>query len=484
MSMSRKALWLLVALLMMAMAAPAGALDTPNPQVVVAVADTGVNPYHEVYYRPQNTAHPCTWVVGFDDCSIPALPLSVGQYADQAAALAADADLWASVQPHQWYWIPRTNIIGAVCDVPADASEVCILDDLGHGTGTTSSVISEEPDALLLVHDGNGAATNLASAPVLPDIQSHSWGPVLGAPLPLHVVEPVVPGHPHFCGRRPWDAETVFFLAAGNETPNPALLDCDRVFTYAQVIGGAYPGTVDWGSRSTYDFASWMCRPTARFDHVSALGNQCGTSFSAPTAAGAAAAALLEIRRQDGYTGRSTADHVSTSVTREGFIEALRAGATYTPESKYPNRPAGLYDVPLPQQAPYLFWGYGWLDSTVSDEVVACALGQLCAAKSAEAQEYNARRQDLRAATTEDALPSEPQDDAGSGRDAGPTRRTSVAIEPGLEYSGRLDSYVTSGDETDLYPTSANAWPPSESAFLIGLTAGNEAWPVMDLLRA
>src|SRR6185436_6451903 len=37
---------------------------------------------------------------------------------------------------------------------------------------------------------------------------------------------------------------------------------------------------------------------------------------------------------------------------------------------------------------------------------------------------------------------------------------------------------------TWLNPTSANAWPPSESALRIGLTAGSDACPVMDFLRA
>ncbi|MBI2516502.1 MAG: hypothetical protein HYV95_06255 [Opitutae bacterium] len=78
-----------------------------TPQVVATMADSGVNPYHEIYYRPDLTEHPCTYVQGYD-CSIPALPLSIGKYATWQEAFEADRALWASVKPHQWYWIPKT----------------------------------------------------------------------------------------------------------------------------------------------------------------------------------------------------------------------------------------------------------------------------------------------------------------------------------------------------------------------------------------
>ena len=57
-----------------------------RPTVVVAVADSGVNPYHRAFYRPGNTEHPCTYVTGFTNCSLRALELSVGKYDDPAKA--------------------------------------------------------------------------------------------------------------------------------------------------------------------------------------------------------------------------------------------------------------------------------------------------------------------------------------------------------------------------------------------------------------
>jgi hypothetical protein len=476
----------LVALSLTGAIAPAAAADAKQPQVVVAVPDTGVNPYHKTYYRPENTAHPCTWVEGFDDCSIPALNLSVGTAKSYEQALALDANVWASVKPDQWYWIPKTNIIGAVCDsdVPVPSSTVCILDDdsatnldAGHGTATTSSVLSEAPDALLLVHDGNSSAADLATAPVVPDIESYSWG--TPAPLPLHAVDPVVPGDSIGCGDKAFEEATILFMAAGNEAPLPAMADCWHVNNRVQIVGGAWPGYWNTSSYSTFDFASWYCRPAASHTSPTEFDEHCGTSFSAPTVAGAAAAALLEIRRAEGYTGRSTATMVSTTVSRDEFIQALRSAATYAPEAKFPNRPEGVRGAraaPLPAQAPYLFWGYGWADSTVSDEVVTCALAGQCPAKSAEAESWNAFRRQFRSTTYDDAVPASAQDDAGSGRDAGITRPSAVPITAGRKYTAHLQPAAGTGDDEDWFTFDATAG----QAITVAMDGPFAGWELVD----
>ncbi len=470
MSMPRQAiplaLTLTVAAATVAVAAPAR--RAPRPTVVVAVADSGINPYHEAFYRPENTAHPCTYVAGFS-CSVPALRLSVGKYKDYARAVAADREVWDAVDHHQWYWIPRTNIIGAVCDglysdpaKPELEPGTCILDDDGHGTGTASSVVSEAPDALLLVHEGSSSAADLATAPVVPDVQSHSWGPP--APLPVHAADLAVEGMSDTCQpvRR---RESLFFLAAGNEAPFPAILDCDRARSDVHIVGGGYPGYWTPASWTTFDFASWFCRPAADHDVTKGVSEHCGTSFSAPTAAGAVADALLRLRRQDRYTGRSTTAKVSRTVTRAAFERALRDAATYAPKDKFDSgKTCTEYVVctvestvygrlaPLPEQAPHVFWGYGWLDSTVTPQIVSCVRGRGCPAKSAEAEEWNATRNDVRTATEDASLVQPgPQQDGGTKRDAGEDRRSAVPVKPGTAYTGTVEPYGLSGDQEDWY---------------------------------
>ena len=457
---------LLVAAVLLGVAAPLSHAAQPappskaRPTVVVALTDTGVNPYHEVFFRPRNTAHPCTWVPGFTDCSIPALELSIGKYRTYEKAYAADAHIWADLDPGQWYWIPRTNIIGAVCDTVrgGDATKVdatCILDDEGHGTGTASSVLSEAPDALLIVEDGKSTARGMQTAPVIPDVRSHSWGPA--APLPLHAAD-ASPGDDSICDPD-YAPQTVFFLAAGNEAPYPTLLDCERQNLDLQVVGGSYPGYWNYNSWSAYDFASWFCRPVAMHGSLHDYEESCGTSFAAPTAAGTAADAILRIRRHDRHNGRSTPERVSTSVTRDDFILALRNGATYDPQPKYPVPSATSCTyvfcyvgwAPMTPGQEYMYWGYGWLDSTVTQAVVDCALRRSCPAKSAEAKAWNERRQEARRTTSDDAATPFPQDDAGSKRDAGRNRHHAVRISADQEYASRLEPYGVSGDMEDWY---------------------------------
>ena len=472
-------------LLLAGLGVPAAQAESHHrPTVVVAVADSGVNPYHSVFYRPENTEHPCTWELGFTDCSIPALRLTIGADLDYDEVLEVDRAVWESARPGQWYWIPRTNIIGAVCDEagPTETSPgTCILDEDSHGTGTASSILSEAPDALLLVHEGDAGADHIPTAPVVPDVQSHSWGAPV--PLPDQATSGVMGGCLTEMQHHP---ESLFFKAAGNEAPLPAIADCRMQRPDVQIVGGGFPGYWTTSSWSTYDFASWFCRPVASHDDtLDATYTNCGTSFAAPTAAGAAAEALLRIRQRDGWTGRSTATHVSRSMTRDRFLDALRTAATYAPEAKYPSRcldpdPACAEGatyftpwLPLPEQAPWVFWGYGWLDSTVVDEVVSCATGGGCPDKPAEATEWNAQRQSLREQLGLAALSPAERDGDREG-DAGDSPETAVRVRPGVPYTGRLAGGVDwrdafsfrarAGQRLTMSATAAPAAPLSQTA--------------------
>jgi len=366
-----------------------------RPTVVVAVADSGINPYHKVYYRPDLTAHPCTYVKGFD-CSVPALNLSIGEYATWQEAFDADRVVWEGIQRHQWYWIPKTNIIGAVCDDPGTVAgkQLCILDDSSdHGTSTTSAVLTETPDALLLFHEGDSRANDLASPPVIPDIQSHSWGPI--APIPLHAFEALT-SDPQNCGYGQHQAEALYFLAAGNFAPIPAPADDERFCPSSIVVGGGPTEYGDAFSWSVYDFASWVCRPGARGGSLDRWASACGTSDAAPTAAGAAAGALLEIRRSEGYVGRSSRTMLSAAVSRAQFQHALRYSATYHPKPRFESH-YYLAPVPLVPGKEYLVWGWGFVDRQIVPDLVACATGRGCLPKSPDAVLWNSARDTARA---------------------------------------------------------------------------------------
>jgi hypothetical protein len=168
------------------------------------------------------------------------------------------------------------------------------------------------------------------------------------------------------------------------------------------------------------------------------------------------------------------------SLTRDRFVEALRTAASYTPKAKFPvpcmDPTAACFSVwrsggmaPVPEQAPYLFWGYGWLDSTVSDAVVSCALRRACPAKPAEATAYNEQRQQAKTVTGLYPLAPRPGNDARSGRDAGEDAKTAVRISDRTAYQAELagtgfdfgDAYLVKGSAGRSLSIDTSADPPA-----------------------
>lgn len=183
-----------------------GSTDSPDPvveddfvpRVVVAILDTGLNPYHDEFRQNRTEeaggrAHPSTYLTGYP-ASAPAINVTfdlpnattgnreyrVSYYYEH------DSEAWNATQQEELYWIPGTKIIGLIgfeADVPG----------AGHGSMTTSRAagnsISIPGAEVLVVHvvaplslslsvgdDAQSRATRwMADQPFI-DIQSHSWG--------------------------------------------------------------------------------------------------------------------------------------------------------------------------------------------------------------------------------------------------------------------------------------------------------------------
>ena len=164
---------------------------------VIGIADSGINPYHmeysaQTYPDPDIlaltkgfTRHPSEYITGFP-ASAQALPITLGK----GYYPAQDKKVWTSVKQGQLYWIPGTKIIGAIDANNAGASNAAadgtpILDDDGHGTGTTSVSTGNRygycPTCLLFFVEGLDESVT-TSYPFV-DISSFSFGYVGGAPL-------------------------------------------------------------------------------------------------------------------------------------------------------------------------------------------------------------------------------------------------------------------------------------------------------------
>jgi len=166
---------------------------------VVGVADSGINPYHyefsaatypdpDVLALTRNfTRHPSEYIAGYP-ASATALPITLGE----GYYPAKDQAVWAGVEKGKLYWIPGTKIIGAIdagdnSAVNADPDATPIVDDDGHGTGSSSVSVGNRygycPTCLLMFTESLDTTYN-ESFPWV-DITSHSFGTVGGVPLGL-----------------------------------------------------------------------------------------------------------------------------------------------------------------------------------------------------------------------------------------------------------------------------------------------------------
>lgn len=347
------------------------------PHVIVGIPDSGANPYHSQFYRPDLTAHPCEYIESFP-CSVQELPLTVGTGLSYQEAVTADEELWSSMVAGQFYWIPRTSFVAFGCE--AEHDNKCGLDDGSqvHGTGTTGSVQTEAPGALLAFKEGGSGIQAFLDAGIPVDIFSVSWGwadPVVGLSVPLPLCGPNSP---------------LYVKSAGNEPGLSTLPDCWTSHPSVMSVGGAYAADnsqyVASGKES--DFVSYYCRPAPDVGKTTGDRDWCGTSFGGPTAAGAIAKTLLAIRTASGYTGTLSGGAVDpiAGISVADFRTALELTASYSPEASYGN--TDLLAVPLNPVLPCAQWGWGFLDGKVADATIAHLSGGEQGTKSAQCVAY------------------------------------------------------------------------------------------------
>lgn len=213
---------LLVPALLAAMisAAAAPAQTGPEPRVVIAHIDTGINPYHEIFRDPSPLAqqHPSTYIPGYPADAV-ALNLTFTKPTWQEN-FAADKAIWDGLLT-QWqdgtklrpnpmvgkvFWIPGTKIIAAtrfgpggvfcppqdtVTPAPWLVNNACtdypILDEHGHGTMTATRMGGNKgslcPECRIVSIEGLGdQSVKWAADRGWIDVQTNSWGYIVPHP--------------------------------------------------------------------------------------------------------------------------------------------------------------------------------------------------------------------------------------------------------------------------------------------------------------
>jgi hypothetical protein len=297
--------------------------------VVIAVVDTGVNPYHLAYRRAEYAIHPSKYIEGFPT-DAPALGLSLGADSYEAARAADDGPVWSQVAEKKLYWVPGTNIVGAysVADYegtpPAGLPSRPIIDDDGHGTGTTSVAagaglssrqepFGSNPNALIVILEGLGdEGVKWASEQPWIDFISGSYGDPASIPCNDQVDDMGV-----WCGREyrytaPFvlrDARTACF-SAGNGLTRTGVL-ADRYSSLRPTSGPSWVVTVgavsprneqDYGWHSVpVDVSSYGLHwPAAAPFSITGEQEFGGTSNATPVTCGVFSRALLAARERLG----------------------------------------------------------------------------------------------------------------------------------------------------------------------------------------
>ena len=386
------------------------ALET-TPITVIAINDTGINPYHaefsaatypdpDVLALTDNfTRHPSEYIPGYP-ANAPALnvTLGAGYFPTQ------DTPIWAAgqtIDTGRLYWIPGTKIIGAVdpggsTGGNAGTDNHPILDDNGHGSGSASVAAGNRygycPTCLLLVSEGLDEQTAAKYAWV--DIQSNSWGYQYGLPgWALNGTD--------FTSRSATERGQTVLFAAGNGIGNA--FDVTQV-TYASdrtggdwnIVVGAIRRDNDRaivGDGTTVHISAWGDGNLPSACRTGTVG-QCafgGTSAATPYTAGVFGRVLTEVRRVvgDGAAGQKANQVVANGlpVAESIYLEdglltraELREAVLKT---AYPLNTANDPSIyPYPLTAPYidganvLFEGYGAATPNSAQRAIDVLLGR------------------------------------------------------------------------------------------------------------
>jgi hypothetical protein len=342
------------ALVVPATGAPASAVASAVASFgVVALVDTGINPYNAVFRdrSPLAQRYPGTYLPGYPK-HVPALRLTLNapSYAD---ALRADCDrVWKHVRLGQLYWIPGTKIVGAISFNPsleiacAGMDSSLILDSAGHGTMTASRAVATGYGAcpqcrivsVQAVKDNFGLITLTDDAAQARrgvewagansgwiDAQSNSWGPA--APYDPTGQTGILSGSSALAKTvEAASQRQLAFFASGNGASNLNAPPPRPTVGYAQVapsaivVGGVDSGHVlTWPNVPVHLAAdacdNWGASYDSTTESTDTTGG--GTSAASPYVAGGAVAELIAARRLlgDRRTG-----------VRDGVVAQGRAG--------------------------------------------------------------------------------------------------------------------------------------------------------------
>ncbi|MBI2076908.1 MAG: PKD domain-containing protein [Euryarchaeota archaeon] len=374
---------------------------------IIAIVDSGINPYHEEFLAPEFTAHPSSYITGYPEDAIE-LSLSLAEQS-YSEAVEADRDVWKSVKGNKLYWIPGTRVIGAVS---VAQMETRILDDgvedalggrFGHGTAVASdaagATIGACPQCLLVVVEGLGTAP-LQWALNQPwiDVVSNSWGSCTLTCTPdSGFFHPLVTG-PVANTRAAVEAGKEVFFAAGNgfvgafDAPTLTYWNAYTGPDWIVTVGAAHDnsGATVIGTGRPVDITSYgLDTRGASYTSLTQFLEWSGTSAATPIAAGAYASIVQRAREalgdfEEGPRKGAVAEGAPLKgLLSDGKLTRAEAERALYLTAKGATGSGPVYVPPvvmLPHTAAaFLYAGYGLVDKKTAAEAFAVVAGDKAA---------------------------------------------------------------------------------------------------------
>jgi hypothetical protein len=358
-----------------------------RPRVVVADLDSAINPYHDFYYqRPSLVTREILREFGVKPQNVVRLTRT-GNF---AADIAADAGFWSRVKRGELYHFLGTNIIAtSLAGVKPYLKPTTAKNP--HGVGTSSAVLTANPDAILFFVEANdqlGSAESHAAAfkRAAVDIVTTSYGVSFAsglAPAPEyrafeHTYEGVVErGKLHF--------------SSGGNGPGVSALRAGAGPWWSIGVSGIEENSSNGDTALSGNLSDFVSDFTQELpycvDCEKGKTSVSGTSFSTPRSAGLASLVLLKARRALGYAGGIRTLHGvpvmaskgRTAITNWELRRALEQAA-WTPDATAydpTQAPDGGVGLPIVPGAPWAQTGWGDLTTDPAKGVVKSALAEL-----------------------------------------------------------------------------------------------------------
>jgi hypothetical protein len=355
----------------------------PKARVVVAVIDSGINPYHEYFHargplykdsKPSSVTPAVLKEFGIGKDNI----IEITRTGDFAKDFAKDKKQFANIEEGEPVWFKGTNIIGI--SFLGDGQRLRPDGNASaHGIGTAGAVLTANPEAIVVtVEDISATSEEWAFTHPAVDIITTSYGPVTSVPTGGHLSNSytgvVKNGKAHFGAAANDPTYSTF-----DETSGPWWSIGIAGFEEGtsggrQIMSGNIP---DFVGDFTQDLP--YCRSCE-----SGLESVGGTSFATPRSAGTFSQILLATRRDRHHRGGIVKTKEGPSLvggkdplTVWEMRRALEQAAYYPTSADFSTEGGVDTAVPVNDVAPWVQTGWGLISPSRQFKVVEQALAHL-----------------------------------------------------------------------------------------------------------